>query len=258
MALTSNGIEKVRVFEVPAGIWADGRYVGFPRTALVKWHSCWPNMFYQVYVNGQYAGATVDNQQRQMIVQMPMSLETPVRIEVFAVEAEEANTDFSNEIDQLIGRSGRARISLLRSQNLPIGATAQIYFDNGTGEIDYDNPLNDSSIRVWPARQDKAGFGMSRFGVSDFGYDSAAAVGFGKGSFGNGQFGLDADTFEWVSAPMQAGVYKFALKITDEAGNESSISETIQVTVTPAARPSERVSISSFDKQTNQLVLSIS
>lgn len=258
MALTGNSIEKVRAFEVPAGIWADGRCVRLPRTVLVKWHSCWSNMFYQVYVNGQYAGATVDSQQRQMIVQMPTSLETPVRIEVFAVEVEEANTDFSNDIDSSIGQSGRVRISLLRSQNLPIGATAQIYFDNGTGEIDYDNPLNDSSIKVWPARQDKAGFGMSRFGASDFGYDSAAAVGFGKGSFGNGQFGLDADTFEWVSAPMQAGVYKFALKITDEAGNESSISETIQVTVTPAARPAEQVSISSFDKQTNQLVLSVS
>jgi hypothetical protein len=258
MALTGNSIEKVRAFEVPAGIWADGRCVGLPRTVLVKWHSCWSNMFYQVYVNGQYAGATVDSQQRQMIVQMPTSLETPVRIEVFAVEVEEANTDFSNDIDSSIGQSGRVRIGLLRSQNLPIGATAQIYFDNGTGEIDYDNPLNNSSIRVWPARQDKAGFGMSRFGASDFGYDSAAAVGFGKGSFGNGQFGLDADTFEWVSAPMQAGVYKFALNITDEAGNESSSSETIQVTVTPAARPAEQVSISSFDKQTNQLVLSVS
>lgn len=258
MALIGNNIEKVRAFELPAGIWADGKCVGSPRTALVKWHSCWPNMFYQVYVNGRYAGVTVDSQQRQMIVQMPTSLETPVRIEVFAIEAKQANTDFSNEIDPSIGQSGQVRISVLRSQNLPIGATAQIYFDNGTGEIDYDNPLNDSPIRVWPVRQDKAGFGMSRFGASDFGYDSAAAVGFGKGSFGNGQFGLDADTFEWVSAPMQAGVYKFALKITDEVGNESSGNETIQVTVTPAARPAEQVSISSFNKQTNQLVLSVS
>jgi len=258
MTLIGDSIEKVRAFELPVGIWADGRCVGFPRKALVKWHSCWPNMFYQVYVNGQYAGATVDSQQRQMIVQIPTSLETPVRIEVFAVEAKQANTDFSNEINTSIGQSGQVRISVLRSQSLPIGATAQIYFDNGTGEIDYDNPLNNLPIRVWPVWQDKAGFGMSRFGTSDFGYDSAAAVGFGKGSFGNGQFGLDADTFEWVSVPMQAGVYKFALKITDEAGNESSGSETIQVTVTPAARPAEQVSISSFNKQTNQLVLSVS
>lgn len=257
MALTGNGIEKVRMFELPVGIWSDGRYVGSPQTALVEWHSCWSNMFYQVYVNGQYAGATVDNQQRRMIVQMPATLEAPVRVEVFAVEAEEVNTDFSNEIESSISQSGRVRISLLRSQNLPIGAIAQIYFDNGMGEINYDNPLNDSPINVWPVWQDKAGFGMSRFGASDFGYDSVAAVGFGKGSFGDGQFGLDADAFEWISAPMQAGVYKFALKIIDEAGNESS-SEPIQVTVIPAARPAEQVNISSFDKQTNQLVLGIS
>jgi hypothetical protein len=258
MVLAGNGVEKVRVFELPIGIWADGRYVGYPQTALVEWHSCWPNMFYQVYVNGQYAGATVDSQQRRMIVQMPTSLETPVRIEVFAVEDKEANTDFSNEIEPSIGQSGRVRINLLRSQDLPIGATAQIYFDNGTGEIDYDNPINDSPLRVWPIWQDKTGFGMSRFGASDFGYDSAAAIGFGKGSYGNGQFGLDADTFEWVSTPLQAGVYKFALKVTDEAGNESNSSETVQITVIPAAKPAEQVSIFSFDKQTNQLVLRIS
>jgi hypothetical protein len=258
MVLADKGIEKVGVFELPICIWVDGRYVGYPQTALVEWYSCWLNMFYQVYVNGQYAGATIDSQQRRMIVQMPTSVEMPVRIEVFAVEDKEANTDFSNEIEPSIGQSGRVRINLLRSQDLPIGATAQIYFDNGTGEIDYDNPINDSPIRVWPIWQDKAGFGMSRFCASDFGYDSAAAVGFGKGSYGNGQFGFDADTFEWVSTPLQAGVYKFALKVTDEAGNESDSSETVQITVIPAAKPAEQVSIFSFDKQTNQLVLRIS
>ena len=258
MALIESEIERVRALELPSGVWADGKYVGTPRIALVKWRSCWSDMFYQVYVNGQYAGTTVDNQQRQMIVQMPTSLETPVQIEVFAVKPEEADTDFSSEISSSIGQSGRVRISMLRSQNLPIGATAQIYSDNGTNEIDYDNPLNDSPIRIWPAWQDKAGFGMSRFGTSDFGYDSAAAVGFGKGSFGNGQFGLDADTFEWVSPPMQVGVYKFAVRITNEVGKESNSSETSQITVIPAARPAEQARISSFDKQTNQLVLSIS
>jgi len=258
MALIESEIERVRALELPSGVWADGKYVGTPRIALVKWRSCWSDMFYQVYVNGQYAGTTVDNQQRQMIVQMPTSLETPVQIEVFAVKPEEADTDFSSEISSSIGQSGRVRISMLRSQNLPIGATAQIYSDNGTNEIDYDNPLNDSPIRIWPAWQDKAGFGMSRFGTSDFGYDSAAAVGFGKGSFGNGQFGLDADTFEWVSPPMQVGVYKFAVRITNKVGKESNSSETSQITVIPAARPAEQARISSFDKQTNQLVLSIS
>jgi len=256
MSLISDGIERIRAFELPSGIWADGRAVAEPRIALVEWHSAWSDKFYQLYVNGRYAGTTVDSQQRQMIVQIPACFETPVRIEVFAVEAENADIDFSGEIDSSIGQTGRVRIRFLRSQNLPIGATAQIYFDNGTGQIDYDHPLNDSAIRIWLAWQDKAGFGMSKFGFSDFGFDSAAAVGFGRGSFGNAQFGLDADTFDWVSPQMPAGIYRFAAKVIDEAGNESSI-ETCQVTVTPAARPVERVEVSSFDKQTNQLVLKV-
>ncbi len=182
----------------------------------------------------------------------------PVRIEVFAIEAELAAIDFSSEIESSLCQSGRVRVDMLRGQSLPIGATAQIYFDNGTGEIDYDKVLNDLPIRIWPARQDKAGFGMSRFAVGDFGYDSAAAVGFGKGNFGNGQFGLDADLLEWTSPAMGVGIYQFAVKIFDALGNESVGSETGQVTVIPAASPAEQVSISSFDKQTNQLVLSIS
>lgn len=256
--LIDNVIDKVRAFELSCGIWADGTYVGAPRAALVKWRSSCCDLFYQVYVNGQYAGTTVDNQQRQMIVRLPTSLEAAVRIEVFGVWEEQADVDFSNEIDSPVGQSGRVRIRMLRGQNLPIGATAQIYFDNGTGVIDYDKALNDSPIRVWPAWQDKAGFGMSRFGASDFGYGSAAAVGFGKGSFGDGQFGLDADTLEWVSPYILPGIYRFGVKITDEAGNESCVSEAGPVTVVPSAKPVEEMSIFSFDKETNQLVLSVS
>ena len=259
MGLISTGIEKVRAFELPAGIWADGKFAETPRVALVKWSTKAnsSDMFYQVYVNSQYAGVTIDSRQREMIVPIPTSLESAVRIEVFAVEAEQASTDFSNELVRPPATSGRARISLLRSQNLPSDGTAEIYFDNGTGEVDYDTPLTNSPIKIWPAWQDKAGFGMSKFGVDDFGYGSAAAVGFGKGSFGHGQFCLDADTIEWISPPLQAGVYKFGVKITDGAGNESSASETEPLTVIPAARPAQKVSISSFDKQTNQLVLKI-
>lgn len=258
MKLISSGIDNVRAFVLPCGIWADGGYVESPRTALVKWRSVWADKFYQIYVNGQYAGATVDSQQRQMIVQIPTSTKSPVRIEVFAIEAEQVTTDFSSEIGSSIGRSGRVRISMLRDQSVPIGATAQIYFDKGTGEIDYGKALNYSPMRIWPSCQDKAGFGMSRFAVGDFGYDSAAAVGFGKGSFAHGQFGLDADSLEWTSPEMEAGVHQFAVKVVDEAGNESSSSEIGQVTVTPAAEPAEQLSVSSFDKQMNQLVLSIS
>jgi hypothetical protein len=257
MTLISSGIENVRAFGLPCGVWADGGCLDSPRTALVQWQSVWADKLYQIYVNGRYTGATVDSQQRQMIIQVPTSTESPVRVEVFAIEPEQVATDFSNEIGSSIGRSGRVRINMLREQSVPIGATAQIYFDKGTGEIDYEEALNDSPMRIWPSRQDKAGFGMSRFAIGDFGYESAAAVGFGKGGFAHGQFGLDADSLEWTSPEMGAGVYQFVVKVVDEAGNESS-SEAGPITVTPTAKPAEQLSVFSFDKQTNQLVLGIS
>jgi hypothetical protein len=256
MSLISNGINSVRAFALPCGIWADGRADATPRTALVRWWSVLSDVFYQVYVNGKFAGTTLDTRQRQMVVPLPSCLDYPVRIKVFAVEARFADVDFSGELVVPTG-SGRVKISMLRSQDLPSGATITIYFDNGTGQIDYENPLADSPIELWSAWQDKAGFGMSRFGQSDFGYDWAAAIGFGRGSFGNGRFGLDADTIEWISPPLQAGIYKFAVVVTDEKGNNSSVSGTESVTVTPAAEPAGVLEVASFDKQTNELVLKI-
>ena len=214
------------------------------------------DVYYQVYVNGKYAGTSRDTQQRRMVVPLPICMDYPVRIEVFAVEAQDADVDFSDEL-VAPADSGRVRISMLRSQELPPGATAQIYFDNGTGQIDYENPLTDSPFELWSAWQDKAGFAMTRFGLSDFGYDSAAAIGFGRGSFGGDMFGLDADTIEWISPPLQAGIHKFAVVVTDAKGNQSSVSETEPITVTPAAEPAGRLEVYSFDKQTNELVLKI-
>ncbi len=257
MSLISNGISSVRAFVLPDGIWADGCPVPAPRVALVRWRSVLQEVFYQIYVNGKFASTTLDTEQRQMIVPVPSFLTCAVRIEVFAVQAQDADIDFSDELDDSHGDSGRVKISMLRSHDLPPEATAQIYFDNCTGEIDYENPLTDPPIRLWPAWQDKAGFGMSQFGISDFGYDGAAAIGFGKGSFGYGLFGLDADTIQWTSPPLDAGVYKFAVIVVDEKGNSSNVTETGPITVTPAARPAEGLEISSFDKQTNELVLNI-
>ena len=212
---------------------------------------------HQVYVNGRYAGTTLDSHQMQLLVPVLTSPESAIRIEVFAIDSEYADIDFRSELEQPPVDNGRVKITLLRSQNLPMDASVEIYFDNGTDQIDYDNPITDSPIRIWPAWQDKAGLGMSRFGLNDFGWDSAAAVGLGKGSFGHGQFGLDADTIEWTSPPIPSGIYKFGVKVRDASGRQSTSSETGPITVTPAARPAEGLSISSFDKHTNQLVLNI-
>ncbi len=74
---------------------------------------------------------------------------------------------------------------------------------------------------------------MSRFGFSDYGYDSSASVGFGKGCFGENPFGMDEDTIEWISPVLNAGIYKFAIVIFDKAGNEITEIETEAVTLIP-------------------------
>ena len=61
MRPVSNGIESVRAFELPSGIRADGKCAPTPETALVKWRSSLQNLFYQVYVNGQFRGTTPVN-----------------------------------------------------------------------------------------------------------------------------------------------------------------------------------------------------
>ena len=257
MSLISNDIESVRAYGLPVGIWADGAGPKAPRVALVKWRSAWSDKFHQIYVNGRYAGTTLDSRQRQMIVPVPASLESPIRIDVFAIDTEKEGINFSDELAQPSTNNGRVRFTLLRSQNLPMGATLDIYFDDGTGEIDYDHELNNSSIQIWPTWQDKAGFAMSEFGLSDFGYDSAAAIGFAKGSFGHGQFGLDADTITWTSPRLPAGIYLFGATVRNESGHQSASSETGPITVTPAPKPAEKMRVSSFEKQKNQLVLEI-
>jgi hypothetical protein len=253
----SNGITGVRTFKLPGGIAPDGGCFIEPRVALVKWYSSFTDKLYQVYVNGKYAGATLDARQRQTVVSLPASFSTAIKIEVFAVEPEDAHKDFSYELDDSKPYSGAVVIKLLRCQSLPLGSIIQIYSDRGSGEIDYENPINAEPIRVWPSVFEKSGFGTSRFGEGDFGYDSAAAIGFGRGDFGCGEFGLDADAIEWISETLPAGSYKFAAKVFDSAGRQSVATETQPFVVIPPPKPAEDLNVSSFDKQTNTLILSV-
>jgi hypothetical protein len=255
MGLISSGINGVRVFDLPTGVWEDGAIVEAPRVCLVKWRSEWKDKLYQVYVNGYFAGVTVDREQRGMVVQSPSCYERAARVEVFAVEANEADVNFGDELEQSSGDSGRVRLRLLQSQRLPMGARFEVYFDNGTGVIDYANSIG--GRRVWGRWQDKAGFGLTRFGESDFCYEWENGVGFGRGGFGLGEFGVDADVIEWVSPVLEAGTYIFGVKIIDARGNESEASETGEVVVMPTARPAERLDVLSFDETTNALILEI-
>jgi len=257
MSFVRDGIENVQVTLLPDGVGGDGRCAVVSGATLVTWRSSQMGMFHQVYLNGRFAGVTCDAQQRRIVVQSPGSLQSAVRVTVIAVAPADANVDFADALDQATVCSGRVRLTLLRRQTLPLGATANIYHHGGTGQIDYTTPTNTAPVPIWPCMQDKAGLGMAQFGTGDFGYDSAASIGFGKGALGLGQFGVDADSLEWISPALPLGTYRFGVKITDTSGNVGPAVEMGPVPVVPAAKPAAGLDVATFNPQTNRLTLTV-
>jgi hypothetical protein len=54
--------------------------------------------------------------------------------------------------------------------------------------------------------------------------------GFGYGGFGQGSFGLSSGAYSWTSPPLSGGVWNWAVKPFDAAGNEGS-AQTAAVTI---------------------------
>jgi hypothetical protein len=230
--ISSDGIDKVRAFALSAG------------AAVVKWHSTNIDMLHQVYVNGRFAGVTVEPMQRQLIVPIPLSIKTAVRIEVFAVEPGDSDIDYSSGQSQ----AGRVKIEFPRIDNLPTGGSVDYYLE--------ENKLSNRSIKIQTEFADKGGFGLSSFAMSDFGYDGSAAPGLGKGNFGFGWFGFDCDMLCWQSGQLEAGRYKFDIKITDNLGNTADGHiETETETIIPPAMPAKELKVKSFDRQSGKLIL---
>jgi hypothetical protein len=234
----SEGISSVRVFSLPMGISGNGTVNQLTGFAIIRWHSTY-NLPHQVYVNGRFGGATTDAVQRQMIVFVPMSQQAAVRIEVYAVDSPNIDTDFSELIEAEFN-SSRVKIEFPKM----LDGCIDIYRE--------DEKLTDESIRIF----NLIGFGLGGFGQSDFGFDGGAAVGFGKGAFGYGQFGFDADMLCWQSGQLETGTHSFTLKITDSSGNQTE-TQTEALTIMQQAIPAERIVIDSFNKQANKLTLSV-
>ncbi len=257
MGLISSGINRVRAYGLAAGVGSDGMTANEPASVLIKWNSEHEDKLFQVYVDGEFSGVTTDRMARSIVVSIRPTKSVSSKIEVFAVTAAESLVDFGDSLGKS-GSTSRVRVRFPRSISLPFCGRADVFSDNMTGQIDYQTAMNSEPIVLWPAWQDKCGFGLSGFGRSDFGFDGSGTVGFGRGSFGYGEFGFDADEIVWESHELQSGAYKFAVKITDIFGNsDEGIFESESVVLVNTAVSVNELKVSSYDKTQNQLVLMI-
>ncbi|MCF7956142.1 MAG: hypothetical protein K9M75_10095 [Phycisphaerae bacterium] len=255
MALISSGVEKVRAYALSVGVGADGNAINEPLSVLVCWQSEHDDKLYQIYINGKLCGFTENLNERQAVVSFRSSWQSSICIEVFAVEPWQAVNDYSSEVEFAGG--SRVRLRWIRRSTVPLDAVADIFSNDGSGEIDYQEPVEEG-LPYWDIRQDKWGFGLSCFGASDFGYDGAGAAGFGRGCFGEGEFGFDSEYLEWESCELKAGEYQFGIKIRSKDGIiDEAASETATVIVLPAAKGEEYLTATSYDMSSNLLTFSI-
>ena len=104
----------------------------------------------------------------------------------------------------------------------------------------------------YPGGRRSGGFGFN-FGYGGFGWDGYECRGFGY-NFGYGEFGYDCAMLQWESEPLPPGVYPYKVTVIDPHGNESTAEEGT-VTLNTYARPATGLSITSYNKGDDDLVL---
>jgi len=114
----------------------------------------------------------------------------------------------------------RADVSFLVDADVPLGARWRLYADDGAGgAIDYATPIRRG--RVMPGEPAATGHGLDPRGVTPRGAVRAEgghglAPG-GQHERGDGSWQLVAET-----PPRYAGAHRFAFKLLDAMGNEST------------------------------------
>lgn len=254
MAFSTEQIEAVRAESFPMGRLRSGKVVATSGLVLVRWRSGLSDRLFQVYVNGCLAGVTSEPDQRMLLIHIePRNL---AAIEVGAVDAEERWSDHSPELTGFSNQdSSRVELRVPRRGELPLNSVVKVYWDFGSGTIDYSEELGERV--VWLEEAEKWGWGLDGFGKGDFGYSGTGAVGWGKGSFGDGEFGFDGDVLTYRSQAIDPGKYKFDLRLMDGLGNlDAGGSGVVEVFVDPI-QPSGELEIESYDDSSNSLMLKI-
>jgi hypothetical protein len=152
-----------------------------------------PGTWYQLYVDLHLAWS---GQVLTTTVAVPTGTSS---FDIGTVAAGEQNTDFSSTFS---GTNLFANLSWLGGSFESIDLVGfYVYMGTTVGSaVDFTKPV--ATITAYP--------------------QSIIADGFGNGGFGDGGFGAAAGLYEWTSAALGAGVWNFAVKAFDSAGNLST------------------------------------
>ena len=105
--------------------------------------------------------------------------------------------------------------------------------------------------QFFPGGRRCCGYGLGYSG--GYGFDGSNAKGYGF-NYGRGEYGFDCEMLQWLSEPLTPGTYPLRVVVESSCGNESTAYETT-VELDTFARPATDLAISSYDKDTDQLVL---
>ncbi len=139
------------------------------------------------------------------------------------------------------------------------GDYAQLHSNGGSGEIDWNTPVDTTRYDLFPDGAGLHGFGHGPFGSFPFGHAWADRVrGFGHLPFGDFPFGSGCVQIEATHRVTQCGAYKYGLACYDESGNAHSGSPaeaSVDVHIAPAAPAGLRQSTYSRSAATLTLTL---
>jgi len=173
----------------------------------LSWSSSSPTgTWFQVYVNQRL---TWSGQRRWTWIPVPAG---PVRIDVGTVGDGEQDRNFAATLPSAPARRAQITWQSGTYKGIDLSGFRVYGSDAPGGAVDYSVALAD--ITAYPA------------GIT--------TDGFGVGRFGGGGFGQAASRYSWISNPLAAGTWTFAVVPYDTAGNQGTAQLT---TVTIDAPP---------------------
>jgi hypothetical protein len=185
----------------------------FDADLYISWSSSAPaGTTFQVYLDAKLVWHGAD-----LACVLPLPAHR-VTIDVGAVGAGEATTDFSSSLTPPPGTGSRAELTWTGGAYLdPDGDLAgfRVYGEaTPGGGIDYGTVLG--TVAAYPGGR--------------------ATDGFGLGGFGSGGFGSGAGSYSWTSDPLASGTWHFGVRPLSGAGNEGPAA-TAAVTISVPPMP---------------------